>query len=158
MMTTSQRTIITAAAETPTAERAPDAATAVIPVSGAPTNTAAIADLDPTDPAPSRANVAGLAVLRLVKAAIGAAIAAGLELASVEQDLGSEFSTFIETTMLTVVEARTLIQFAGQAGLQPDQLTPAIAVPMDRVLRAMVLLGGTFLEERGQGGDHPYGK
>ena len=99
---------------------------------------AGIADLGPTDPPEARCNVAGLAVLRLGKATILAAISAGTELAGIEQDLGAELSTFITTkTMLSAGEARTMINFAAQAALTPEGLTPAVAVPLTRVLEAV---------------------
>ena len=139
---------------------APTTATAVTPAgTSPPTSTtgadgrtssgvAAVANLDPADPAQARANVSGLAVLRLGKGLLGAAVAAGLELANIERQMGTEFPGFIAgSTMLTVVEARTLIAFAARAGLQPEQLTAAHAVSLDRVLRAVALLGRLYLAE-----------
>lgn len=113
------------------------------------TNIATIADLDPTDAPAARANVVGLAVLRLVKAAIAAAVAAGMELTGIEREVGAGFPAFITTkTMLTVPEARTLIELAARAGLQPDRLTAAVDVPLGRVLEATALLGNLYLQHR----------
>jgi hypothetical protein len=83
-----------------------------------------------------------------LKAAIAAAVAAGLELAKIQSKLGEGFSEFITTkTMLAVPEARALVRFAAEAGLQPDNLSPAVAVPLARVLDAAALLGGLYLAE-----------
>ncbi len=122
---------------------------AAIPAPVAPTNTPPIADLAPADPAADRANVVGLAVLRLGKGLLGAAVAAGLELASIEREMGAEFPTFIAAkTMLTEAEARTLIRFVREAGLSAEGLSPAVAVPLSRVLGAIALLGQLHTEQR----------
>ena len=135
----------TAVAPTPTLDMMTGAD---MPTPVAPTTTVAIPDLCPTDPAADRANVAGLAVLRLGKGLLGAAVTAGRELASIEREMGTEFTTCIAAkTMLSVGEARTLINFAARAGLQPEGLTAAAAVPLSRVLGAVALLGNTFQAE-----------
>ena len=119
----------------------------------APTNSPPIADLDPAAPAQERANVSGLAVLRLSKALGAASIVAGRELAGIERGLGDGFARFIMTkTMLTVVEARALIRFATQADLRPEGLSAAVDVPLARVLTAVALLGRLFVEQQTQSG------
>lgn len=111
-----------------------------------------IVDLNLTDPPADRANVCGLAVLRLAKAAVATSITAGRELASIAQAQGADFDTMITTrTMLNVAEAKTLIAFAAQPGLQPDRLTPAVAVPFSQVLRAVAMLGDTYMAKVNQG-------
>jgi hypothetical protein len=108
-------------------------------------------DPDSGDPVLNRCNVAYCDLLRLLKAAIAAATTAGTELATAMRELGDNFDNFIETRMpLHPAGAHALIRFAADAGLQPDGLTPAIAVPLGRVLEAAALLGGLYLNERGQ--------
>ena len=64
--------------------------------------------------------------------------------------MGSGFAEFVVTrTPLKIVEARTLIRFAAEVGLQPDALTAAIAVPLSRMFEAVAVLGKLFLEEQG---------
>jgi hypothetical protein len=157
MTVKSRQTPTSPMAATPaTTARATTGTTVAEDAAGAPANPASITDLDPADPFEARANVAGLAVLRLGKAMVGATVAAGQVLGRIEQDLGTEFPTFIAAkTMLTAGEARTMVSFAAQAGLQPDGLTAAVAVPLGRVLEAVALLGQLYVAEMEQGDDVP---
>jgi hypothetical protein len=107
--------------------------------------------VDGIDPARERCNTAYCDVLRLSKAAAAAAITAGTELAAIERKLGDQFDAFVERQLpLTPAEAHALIHFAADVGLQPDGLSPVIAVPLGRVLSAMALLGGLYLDEQEQ--------
>ena len=85
-------------------------------------------------------------LVRPGKAMVAAAIVAGRELTVAQRELGGGFDAFIRMrTPWNMAEARTLIQFAAQVGLQPEGLTPSVAVPLERVLEAVTLLGNTFL-------------
>ncbi len=85
---------------------------------------------------------------RLGKAVDAAVIVAGHELAAAQRELGDGFDAFIRTrTPWNAAEARTLIRFAGQAGLSPERLTAAVAVPLSRVLEAIAVLGQLYTAE-----------
>lgn len=109
-----------------------------------------VANESPTNPTQERCNVAYCDVLRLSKAMLAAVITLGNELTAAEGEMGSGFAEFVVTrTPLKIVEARTLIRFAAEVGLQPDALTAAIAVPLSRMFEAVAVLGKLFLEEQG---------
>jgi len=113
-----------------------------------PVITRAVADLDPADPAADRANVCFCAVIRLIKAMLAALLGAGMELAKVQQELGTGFNEFITTqTAWNTAEAKTLIQFAAQAGLSPEGLKAAVDVPLGTVMTAMAFLGELYTAE-----------
>ena len=92
-------------------------------------------------------------VLRSLRAANRAAIVAGDALAAARSELGcDEFPSFVTTRMpWRLPEAEAMIAFAAQVGMRPDQLTPAIAVPLARMLEAAGLLGGLYLQQQGEG-------
>ena len=91
-------------------------------------------------------------LLRLLRAANRAAIVAGDTLAKARSELGcDEFPSFVTTRLpWSVPEAETMIRFAQQVGLRAEQLTPAIAVPLARMLEAAGLLGRLHLEQQGE--------
>jgi hypothetical protein len=85
---------------------------------------------------------------RLFKAAIATAIVAGDTLELAQLELGNAFSEVIDArTPWNAAEARALIRFSSQIGLQPAQLAPPIAVPLARTLEAVALLGKLYVEE-----------
>jgi hypothetical protein len=119
-----------------------------------------IADINPTDPIQDRCNVVFCAVLRLTKAMLAAVIVAGSELAAAERELGAGFPEFVATkTPWTLPAVRAVINFATQAGLRPEGISPAVAVPLARLLEATALLGELYVAEgNGQGSAAPLKK
>ena len=69
-------------------------------------------------------------------------------LAAAQRELGDGLDAFITTrTPWNLAEARALIAFAAQAGLQPEGLTPAVAVGLGRLLAATAVLGELYTAE-----------
>jgi hypothetical protein len=96
-------------------------------------------------------------LLRLAKATVSAAIIAGNALAAAAEELGDGFDAFITVrTPWGVAEARAVIRFATEVGLQADRLTPAHDVRLARLLTAAALMGHLYLERQDQGDDHPH--
>jgi hypothetical protein len=93
----------------------------------------------------------------LAKATVSAAIIAGNALAAAAEELGDGFDAFITVrTPWGVAEARAVIRFATEVGLQADRLTPAHDVRLARLLTAAALMGHLYLERQDQGDDHPH--
>ena len=133
-----------ARAESTTATTAAENAGADVPVNTSPPATAVA-------PNNESINVAWCDAIRNGKAFLAAAIVAGRELATARDELREKFDEFINTkTPFTVPEAHTLIAFEIQAGLTVECLSPAVAVPLSRVLQAVALLGRFFVEQQDQ--------
>jgi len=110
---------------------------------------------DATEPLPidttSRCNPAFCVEISVLMAAIAGMPTAGFKLTAAEGPMGDGFGLFVATrTPLNPVEARTLVCFAAEAGLWPDQLTPTHDVPLSRMFEAVAPLGGFFMEEHEQ--------
>ncbi len=120
------------------------------PQPAAPANAAVGADQQPAAPANwDLVNEAWCDLNRLGKALDAVAIVAGRELAAAQRELGDGIDAFIRTrTPWNMAETRTLIQFAAQAGLSPERLTPADDVALATMLEAIALLGRLYTDQR----------
>jgi hypothetical protein len=139
-MTKNPRHTPTTTAATPTpAAQSPAGANGADPRATGPTN------LD-------QLNESFCAMVRLAKALIATAITAGAELADARRELGDGFPQFVAArTPWNLAEVEAVIRFAAEVGLQSEQLTPAVSVPLGRMLAAAGLLGELYMEQQQEG-------
>jgi hypothetical protein len=96
-------------------------------------------------PADVRIHVHHLAVVRLGKAALVAAIEAGAVLQQERNRRGDEFVAWVNTCLgLTPSEAACFIRFFEKSGMRPDRLSPAVEVKLPRVLELLGQLNTAF--------------
>jgi hypothetical protein len=156
MKKTSVQTATTTTAATPAATvKATTGTSGAVENCGQTTHNGSVASgttSQPTGPANlDEINTVWCDLIRLGKAMIAAAITAGSELAAAERELVAGFDTLIATrTPWNLPEARGMIRFAREAGLQRDRLTPAADVALGRMLGAMALLGRVYMEQFGE--------
>jgi hypothetical protein len=96
-------------------------------------------------PAEARVHVHHLAVIRLAKAALVAALETGGLLYEERDRRGDGFDDWVNSQLgLSLSEAECFIRFYGESGVRTGQLSPLVDVKLPRVLELLGQLNASF--------------